>query len=89
MHKPTIHLNGTSWQRLEEQYEAASDAIEAAIQSLKDAAPNGRDYYPQGPGAIEGAQDEHMDRMKRLDGVRREINELLLHVALENKGGAR
>ena len=48
---PTIHLNGTAKQDLlEERYEAIR-ACAALREALAKAAPNARDYYPQGPHA--------------------------------------
>lgn len=67
--KPTIHLNGTPARvLLEERMEAAS-ALRDAIAALCRAAPNGRDYYPQGPGAIDEATMEHRRRLRQLQDV--------------------
>lgn len=73
---PTVHLNGTSKASLLGQLEDASNALEAAYKALKQAAPNGRDYYLDGPDAITAATAEHMDRLRRLDSVKDEIDEL-------------
>lgn len=72
---PTIHLNGTSAERLLEALEAAYIAVGEAQQKLAEAAPNGRDYYPQGADALYKAQDEHFARMQRLEDVKRELQE--------------
>ncbi len=52
---PTIHLNGTSKDEIIAQYEAANVALGAALRTLIDTAPNGRDYYTQGPDALRQA----------------------------------
>ena len=78
---PTIHLNGTSRERLIEQYTAAADAINDAYHALMAAAPNGRDYYPQGPQAMEAATREHIDRLSRLDAIHFELVELAEAIA--------
>lgn len=70
---PTIHLNGTSRGELVEQNLESFRAIGLAIEALYKAAPNGRDYYTQGPGAIHQALSEHADRVRRLENVRQEI----------------
>jgi hypothetical protein len=44
-------------------------------------APNGRDYYPQGPRALERATEEHLARLARLDDVKKEIDELARGIA--------
>ena len=71
--KPTIHLNGTSREALLEQYRDACDAVRTAMKAVADASPHGRDYYPQGKEAINKAIDEHVDRLRRLEGVLSEL----------------
>ena len=77
---PTIHLNGTSKSRLVESLCDASAAIEAAYRSLKQTAPNGRDYYPQGEKALEQATAEHFARLQKLDDVKQEVDRLTLAI---------
>lgn len=77
MQLPTIHLNGTSKQSLIDGLCEASGAIGLAYASLKQTAPNGRDYYPQGPAALEAAIAEHNGRLLRLDAVMDEVDELI------------
>jgi hypothetical protein len=48
---PTLHLNGTGKNDLRDGYANAYDAIDKAIEALANAELNGRDFYPQGPGA--------------------------------------
>lgn len=81
---PTVHLNGTAKDRLIETLCAASNALDAAYEALKEAAPNGRDYYPQGPGAMEAAQNEHMARLRAVDAVKGEIDRLMLAIDRQN-----
>lgn len=68
---PTIHLNGTSGRDLLDQHTDAMSAIADAIEKLPH--PNGRDYYPQGPRAIDEAIAQTRDWAQRLDGIRKEI----------------
>ena len=77
---PTVHMNGTSKARLIETLCAASNALDAAYDALKEAAPNGRDYYPQGPSAINTATDEHTARLRALDAIKGEIDRLTMAV---------
>lgn len=83
--KPTIHLNGTAASVLLESYLEASDALRKAMEVLQDAAPNGRDYYPQGDAAIHQAGREHRARAEALKRVYNELQELALHVS-QQKG---
>ncbi len=73
---PTIHLNGTSKESLIESLCEASQAIELAYKALKQTAPHGRDYYPQGPEAIREAIKEHNNRLRLLDEVKNEIDDM-------------
>lgn len=73
---PTVHLNGTSKERLLEAIEEAYTAVGVALEKLSETAPNGRDYYPQGPDAINQAQDEHRARLQKLQDVREELEYL-------------
>lgn len=76
MQVPTVHLNGTSKDDLLKGLENASYCLTQAYEALKQTAPNGRDYYPQGNEALGKATEEHMDRLRRLDAINDEIDEL-------------
>ena len=76
MQRPTIHSNGTSRDALLADYRNALNALREARAKLQDAAPNGRDYYPQGNEAIVAASREHRARMAKLEEVTREITEI-------------
>jgi len=73
---PTIHLNGTSQSDLLRHLELAAMAIEAAERALRETCPNGRDYYPQGEGAIVEATRQFRSRMERLEAVRAELEQI-------------
>ena len=73
---PTIHFNGTSKEALLEGYCEAINAIVEAGRKLAAAAPNGRDYYPQGPKAIQTALDEHDARANKLREVIIELEQI-------------
>lgn len=77
---PTIHMNGTTKDALIESLCEASQTLDLAYQALKQTAPNGRDFYPQGPAALNAATDEHCDRLRRLDGIKKEIDALTLAI---------
>lgn len=73
---PTIHRNGTSGEDLLEQTCTAADAVKVAIRALENAGPNGRDYYPQGPDALQRAATEHRERIAKLAEVVAELEEM-------------
>jgi hypothetical protein len=73
---PTIHLNGTSKDALIESLHEAILALDTAIKAVCETAPNGRDYYPQGPAAFTAAQDEHTARLAGLDAVKGQLEDL-------------
>jgi hypothetical protein len=79
MMKPTIHLNGSGRATLVSQALDAKHAIGLAVLALEAAAPNARDYYPQGPLAYGKAAAEHRERLEKLQSVYREIVELHEH----------
>lgn len=70
---PTVHMNGTSRHSLREGYLLALHAVRAAETALGCCYPNGRDYHPQGPAAIDAAMAEHRTRAAK---VREVIDEL-------------
>jgi len=80
---PTIHLNGTSLAALAEANDKAHYALLTAIAALAEAAPNGRDYYPQSPDALYKAQDEHYERITRLQSVAKELEQIGEYLATE------
>lgn len=73
MQLPTIHLNGSSPDRLIEEWDAAYQAIGDAITALAQCAPNGRDYYPLGIAAYRTAENEHRARLTALHGIRDDL----------------
>lgn len=79
MMKPTIHLNGTSASALVYGYVAAMLAVEAAIDKVAQASPNGRDYYPQGDDAFAKARAEHNARLQAMGNVANELRRLAEH----------
>ena len=78
---PTIHMNGTSREDLLRGYCDAIWTLVDAIEALARVAPNGRDYYPQGPDACATADAEHDARKRALMKVMDELQALAEHVA--------
>jgi uncharacterized membrane protein len=81
---PTVHLNGTSKAALIEQLEAAYDALVTAENTIRQAAPNGRDYYPQGSNVIYDAIEQNVARQQKVREVREEIATII--EAVEKQG---
>jgi len=73
---PTIHLNGTSKADLLEGYLDVLTALREASDALRKAAPNGRDYYVQGPDAYTAAATDHTARLRKLEDIRKEIEQI-------------
>lgn len=74
---PTIHLNGTGFTTLRDEYAAAYDAIDKAIDALVKAELNGRDFYPQGPDAFYKARDERQAALDKLREAHQYAGEML------------
>lgn len=81
MRTPTIHTNGTSQEELLEQNTRAAQAVQTALQALAEAAPNQRDYYPQGHEAWLEAAKAHQSRQARLMDVMNELRDLAEAIA--------
>lgn len=74
---PLVHLNGTGKKDLVDALDNAYGALDEAYAALKRTAPNGRDYYPLGPNAIDTAMQEHQDRLRRLDALMKEVEAMI------------
>lgn len=70
---PHVHLNGTSKAELLEQLENIYTALGEAYDAVKRSAPNGRDYYPLPPDAMEAAREQHVRRLTVIDSLRNEL----------------
>ena len=77
---PTVHMNGTQQQELVDQQLDAMDGLRAGLHKLKQAGPNARDYYPQGPDAFPQANEEHLARVKAVEGVIADLEALALAI---------
>jgi hypothetical protein len=80
MQVPTIHINGTSRERLLEALSDAGEALRKAREALAQTAPNGRDYYPQGLDALRAAEREHWARMEKLFQVQQELEYMAIAI---------
>lgn len=77
---PHIHLNGTGAETLMDQVFDSIRAIGAATAALSAGAPHARDYYTQKKGTWERAQEQHQQRLMKLNEVRQELEEILTHI---------
>jgi hypothetical protein len=75
---PTVHLNGTSGEQLADGLARVWDALQDACRALRDAAPNGRDYYVQpdrnGKTALSLAVDQYRRRLEVLQALLAEVD---------------
>jgi len=80
---PCVHGNGTSKESLLRDYEAAWDAIQAALKAMMPTAPNGRDYYPYNQNGqafddpFKMADQQFRERLQRLQRTCDEIDLLM------------
>ena len=77
---PTIHLNGTGYDTLYEEYNAAYGAVKKAIDAMYDTTCNGRDYYVQGGSAYYRARDERQAAIDKLSKVKDYLAEVLVGI---------
>jgi hypothetical protein len=80
MIKPTIHLNGTSPERLFEGYHKAFLAVNAAIDALADIEFHARDYYPQDDKVFGLARAQRVERFTQLREIRDELGAVAEYV---------
>lgn len=81
---PTIHLNGTGADTLQQEYRAVRRAITAAADALAAATCNARDFYPQEPGKWERARAERAEAFRLLQQVSDYAEQWELH-AMEHR----
>ena len=74
---PSVHINGTSKDELLRQLGGARDAVRYAMERLREATPNARDYYVQERGAFSNAMLDHLARMEKLASVFDELGEII------------
>jgi hypothetical protein len=86
---PTIHLNGTGAQNLEEEYRAVRQAVSAAADVLEKATCNARDFYPQEPGAYKRARSERDEAFRLLQLVSDYAEQWEMHAADAQRARAR
>lgn len=73
---PTVHINGTSREALSAQFAEVLKALQRALEAMADAAPNARDYYPQGESAFRLARAEHESRIACVRAIREDYYRL-------------
>ena len=72
---PIVHLNGTGRQSLTDQRLAMYNSLTEALETLREMAPNGRDYYvaSNGPERMDAAIQQHHRRQQVLCDLKDEI----------------
>lgn len=84
---PTLHLNGSGGEALARALRDAAEALYAAERRVREAAPNGRDYYVRGPEAPIAADAAYRALARDLSKVTTVITEVYL--AVEDQLAAR
>lgn len=75
---PVINTNGDTADTLCRQYRRAFDAIDSAIDAIQLTAPHGRNYQI-GECDYQLARDEHCERIKQLQAIRKRLMTLAIH----------
>ena len=65
---PVLHPNGDRPETLLDNLETAYAAVRAAMDALRQCAPNGRNFYPV-PGRMQQAEAQHRARQEHLMAV--------------------
>ena len=72
---PVVNRNGAYFDALVESRIAARYAVQAAMQSLGECAPNGRDYQTAPKGEYEIAMARYMERFAFLDKLANDLED--------------
>lgn len=80
---PHIHDNGTSPETLSKRLTEVYEKLDEAYSTLKEAAPNGRDYYnhPAGVKAMQLATAQHQDRLRVISTLMDHLEEELQKIS--------
>ena len=84
MIRPTLNINGSSAFDLIDPRRTAMDLLLDAIDALKQATPNGRDY-PNDPMACVADRTTHFDRLAALHTLREELLDEALHIQQQER----
>lgn len=77
---PSIHMNGTGAQQLQDGATNALEALRSAIRTVANTNPHARDFYVQPAGAFDRAAEQHRARVAILDSVAAELEALALAI---------
>lgn len=78
---PTVHLNGTSRERLFADYHTAYKLLCAATDAFADIEFNARDYYVQGDYAFNHARTERDNARAHFGALKEYLEAHLLHLS--------
>ena len=84
MIRPTLNINGSSAFDLIDPRRTAMDHLMDAIDALKQATPNGRDYLGDND-RLTADRTTHFDRLAALHTLREELVDEALHVQRQEK----
>lgn len=69
---PCVHMNGTGKDTLIENLSVVYAALEVARETLRNAVPNGRDYY-LGTWTLKDADAQHKRRLEAIDTLQKDL----------------
>jgi len=69
---PCVHMNGTGKDALIENLSVVYAALEVARETLRNAAPNGRDFYI-GTWTLKDADAQHRRRLEAIDALQKDL----------------
>jgi flavin-binding protein dodecin len=77
---PTVNLNGTSKESLENGYWTALSHVQETIHKLRLCTPHGRDYQTVPETEYRKAQKQHENWMKMLDKIENDLTAITEHL---------
>lgn len=83
---PTVHLNGSGFENLHEQYLEGVRALNEALDKIP--VPHARDYYVQEDGAFEEAREQFHQQRAKVKDVLDELRAIYREIARQQRGAA-
>ena len=77
---PIVHGNGTSKSALLEQQLEIMNNLRGALKAMREATPNGRDYYPVSADAVVEARDAFNERYNAINQIFADFEKIALEI---------
>jgi|GEM_PF-2027268 len=77
---PIININGTSGLELLSQTRSIMSALSETKMAIRNAMPNGRDFYTQGSDVLTNARTAFYERLETIEDMRKDFEALAISI---------